>query len=156
MALGQKRTGVSSGLPVPLSQLAGAAGGALQPKTERRLITLDMGTASAQSNAADGTGIMDAVFPIVPADRVWLIERVNISSTSTTTTQATAYTGQPVAANQVDLSKQGEGDVADEINPILVGSTSAFRLRWTGASLGAVGTVTIQYREAAFSDVAVR
>lgn len=150
MAYGVKRAGVSAGLPVSASRIAGlgpgpasapAVGGGLE------LITVGFGQDSRQSNAAGADGVCDALFDTVPPGHMWLIERINVTNTSTAAAAATAYVGAPVPQNQADLSPNGTGDVADEIQPIRVQGGTAFRIRWTGCTLGAVGTVAIQYRD---------
>lgn len=156
MATGIRKVGAAAGLPVSAQQVAGL--GASGPSmgggpVSRELVTVGFGGDSRQSNPAAADGICDAVFDTVPTGHMWLVERVNINNTSTVATAAVLYVGAPVPANQVDMSNSGVGDVADEVNPIRVPGGLQLRVRWTGASLGAVGTVSIQYRDAVVADV---
>jgi hypothetical protein len=95
---------------------------------------------------ADATGVMTATFDPVPPGLFWLIERITVSTTSATPTTVMVYAGDPSPYTYVDGSAAGNLDVADESSPILVNSATSLTAVWAGASVGAVGTIRIQYQ----------
>lgn len=110
------------------------------PRTrELRFVALELLTLAVNSGPAAG-GICIAKLS-VPGDRVWQIERIAVSSTSATVTTATVYVGGVDPANMVDFTPAGNGDIADETQPILVPGNSVVQVRWTGATDNSVGTV---------------
>ena len=110
------------------------------------LVVVDYRREAKRTTPADGTGVMLVTFDPVPAGLLWLVQRVTVTTTSTTQTQAGVYAGDPTPANLVDGTNSGNLDVADQASPILVDSSVSLNVQWTGASAGAVGTVTVQYQ----------
>jgi hypothetical protein len=110
---------------------------------------------AAASGAADATGAMEAVLQ-APTDRVWEIERITVSTNANVAASASVYVGTADPANLADFTPAGNGDVADETNPIRVAAGQVLRVRWTGANVGAVGTVRIQGRAGSLAQVPVR
>jgi hypothetical protein len=109
---------------------------------ELRFVAVELIATAAVSGPAAG-GAMEAAFQ-VPNDRVWRIERLAVSTTASQPTAAATYTGAASPENLVDYTPAGNGDIADETNPIVLPGGSVLRVRWTGANDGAVGTVHIQ------------
>lgn len=109
------------------------------------LLVVDYRTVSASTPAAAG-GTCSVTLEPVPAGMFWLVERITVLCTSTTPTTAYVYEGDPAPGNFRDGTSRGNLDVADESSPILVDSTRYLTVEWTGASAGAVGTVTVQYQ----------
>jgi hypothetical protein len=125
-----------------------------QPRShELRFVATELLTASQASGPAAG-GVMEVAFQ-VPGDRVWRIERIAVSSTSAAVTTATVYVGAVDPANIVDQTPAGNGDIADETNPIFVPGNAVLRVRWTGATNGAVGTVRLGGWAGALTTVAL-
>lgn len=147
MPTGHRRAlGIASGPTVgPRLVPPGGAFTSGDQSTPMRLefVPIELIAASADSTVAAGGGNMTALFQ-VPGDRVWKIERIAVSTTSTQPTAASVYVGNNDPDNLVDYTPSGNADVADETNPIVLGSGQVLRVRWTGASVGAVGTARIQ------------
>lgn len=125
-------------MALPPTRAAGDAGAALS--------VVDYRSTSLTTDPAGPDGIMLATFDPVPPGNFWLLERITVSTTSTTGTRALVYAGAPSAGNFVDGTERGDLDTADEASPILIESSLSLLVIWTGASPGAVGTVRIQYQ----------
>jgi hypothetical protein len=102
--------------------------------------------ARSVSATADATGTITAAFPTVDDGYLWLVERITVLCTSATPTQAVAYAGEPIAQNMVDGTSRGNLDTADQSSPVLIDSSIALTIQWTGASAGAIGVARIQYQ----------
>jgi hypothetical protein len=118
---------------------AGTTGGAT-------LTVVDFRTAAGTTAPADASGVITYEFPPVDAGYLWLVERITVMCPSTTPTQAIVYAGGVSPTNFVDGTDRGNLDTADESSPILVDSSVVLTCQWTGASLGARGTVRVQYQ----------
>jgi hypothetical protein len=97
----------------------------------------------ATSKAAAG-GIADAVLTQVPQDELWLLDRVVVVCTSSSTTSAFLYLNTADDRNVLDGTQVGNFDVADQSSPIQLPGGSTLLCRWAGASNGAVGTIRAQ------------
>lgn len=97
--------------------------------------------------AATASGTVTGTFQPVPAGRLWLVERIVVSCTSSTPTAAAFYTDNVNAAGLVEGTSAGNFDIADENSPLAVDGGSTLIVQWTGASVGAVGTCRVQVRE---------
>lgn len=95
---------------------------------------------------ATSTGILDAVFDVVETPYYWLVDRITVETNSSLPTALVVYAGDPAQRNVRDSTSSGNADVADESAPIVVPTGQHLHLRWTGASLGAVGTANMQAR----------
>ena len=122
-------------LPVSVAATAGAA-----------LQVVDYRSAYVTTTPAGADGTMTATFPYVPAGYIWLVQRITVLCTSSTSTRAMVYAGSPAAQNFLDGTDRGNIDTADESSPILLESSLSLIVVWTGASVGAVGTARIQYQ----------
>ena len=99
------------------------------------------------SNPADVSGIITITFDPVPYGYFWWVEIIGVSTTSTTRTTAAVYNDLPlVNSNIVSSTLSGNLDQDDRNSPILVEPTHVLSVQWTGASLGSVAAVKIQYR----------
>lgn len=109
------------------------------------LSTLDYRTHSVTSTPAVG-GLCSVTFEPVPAGKFWLIDRMVVSCTSTAQTVARVYTDQPSPDRLENATPAGNLDVDDSNSPLLVDSTAALLVTWSGADDGATATARIQYR----------
>ena len=102
---------------------------------------------TANTAAADSTGVITAQFEVVPYDFYWMVEIIAVSTNSTTGTKAYVYVDTPLTVdNIISTSTQGNLDQDDRNNQILIEPTKRMTVKWTGASLGSQGTVRIQYK----------
>jgi hypothetical protein len=138
VALGNRgKPGAATGTPGhPATFPAGGAA------VGRRLV--DKFAGGGDTAPADASGVLEWLSSVVPAGQQWEVERISISTTSGAPTTAFVYVGDPVPRNLVDGSSSGNLDVADETQPIVVPGGQRLRIRWTGASLGAVGSARVQ------------
>lgn len=87
-----------------------------------------------------GGGRAVAELPTIPdAGYGYLIERVYVFTNSTTAAEARAYVGAEAAQNAMDLSLNGNEDVADENSPIYVPTGVQFQVIWSGITVPAGG-----------------
>ena len=110
------------------------------------LAVVDYRSAAKISDPADVDGLISVEFDPVAPGLIWLIQRITIMCTSTTSTRAMVYAGDPTPTNLVDGTDRGNLDVADELSPILLESCTPLTVQWTGASAGAQGVVRVQYQ----------
>lgn len=110
------------------------------------LTVLDYQSKFKTTAPGTASGILTATFDPVPPGLFWLIGRMTIVTTSITPTACAVYDGASTPQNLVDGSSSGNLDTADENSPILVESNNTLTVVWTGASVGAVGTVRVQYQ----------
>ena len=109
---------------------------------------VDFKDAWVQSPPAGADGICVAESPEVESGFWWEIEREAISNTSGLLTAATIYVGDyHYPQNFRDASAAGNKDVADNNQVIRASSAQKVYCVWTGCSVGAVGTLWIQYRK---------
>jgi hypothetical protein len=94
--------------------------------------------------AADGTA--QVVVKGAPAGQNLFIERISIHTDSTQASQCGAYVGTVSPENRMDYSPEGNDDLADEANPILVPGGQDFIIAWTGLSAGATVYARVQWR----------
>lgn len=100
---------------------------------------------SAKADAGGGAKIQ---LDSVPADQVWVIERVNISANSTLTAQPTLamYNRDPQAPGVtfLDGSTTGNGDV-DDRSVLVLFPGDQLTFVWAGCSVGAICACRVQY-----------
>lgn len=99
------------------------------------------------NGAADAGGACDVTLQ-APQDRVLLIDRIVVRSSSAATSAVSVYIGDALDGNLEDFTPAGNGDVADESSPIVVPAGALLRIRWTGATAGATCTTVVRYRKA--------
>jgi hypothetical protein len=98
------------------------------------------------SPAADATGVIDATLGPVPGGQQWRIERIIVSSTSSAPTTAAVYADDAQPGNYLDPGTTAANlDVAEYTFPPILRTGELLRIRWEGASVGAVGTAVVQY-----------
>lgn len=119
-------------LPIPLPALTG-------------WMLADYRTASARSTPAAG-GTATAALPQVPGDELWLLDHAVIACDSTSATTLRLYADSILPDALLDGSSAGNFDVADWPAGLLVPSTRTLLAVWSGASAGAIGTLTAQLR----------
>lgn len=112
----------------------------------QQLVEIDRGDQARSSLPADATGVMVVLFDAVTGDRTWYIDRISISTTSTTATQAFVYSGEPSPNRLLSNTAAGNLNYDDASSPYRIAGQQALTLVWTGASLGAIATARIQYR----------
>lgn len=129
----------ASGGP-PVAQASGT------PQTPEGFRVLDERRTPLKGIAPAGAnGLITATYDPVPAGQLWKVERMTIECTSSTQTIALVYVGQAAPQNLVDGTEAGNLDFGEGV-PILVPGSLSLIIVWTGASVGAIGTVTAQYR----------
>lgn len=99
-----------------------------------------------RSDPAGADGLCTITLDPVEAGFLWLVDRMVIATTSATPTECYAYSGDPDLSRIEDGSSHGNFDVADESSPVLVDSAESLTVQWTGASLGAVAYLSVQYQ----------
>jgi len=102
-------------------------------------------TRSARSSAA-AAGVCQVQLPELDQNQLWLITHAVVSCTSSTPTTVRWYAGSVLDLNLLDGSGSGNFDIADWPNGLQLQPTTSLIVQWTGASAGAIGTVTLQAR----------
>jgi hypothetical protein len=78
------------------------------------------------------------------------VERIVVTCTSSIQTSCRIYAAPDArsitGSNLKDGTSTGNFDVADDAAPVFVDSNECFIAQWSGASVGAIGTVAIQYQ----------
>jgi hypothetical protein len=100
---------------------------------------------SARSAPAAG-GLATVEFAQVDPSELWLIDHAIVSCTSSTRTTVRLYAGAINAATLIDGSSSGNFDVGDWPAGLQVQSTIAVIAQWSGASDGAIATISLQLR----------
>lgn len=98
------------------------------------------------SKPATAAGLCRVELPTVPQDEVWLIDRMVVSTDSTTDTVAFFYLDAVDPTRGIDGTWWGNFDVADYASPIQLPGGVTLLCEWTGASVGTVGTLRVQYQ----------
>lgn len=82
----------------------------------------------------------------VPQDELWLVDRMVVSTDSTTATTASLYVDAIDPARMIDGSQSGNFDVADLAAAIQLAGGTILLCEWTRATAGARGTLRLQYQ----------
>jgi hypothetical protein len=96
------------------------------------------------SDPAGADGVALLTLPAVPDGERWQLTHAVVSCTSTTDTQLRIYLDAVGARNLRDGSQNGGFDVADWSPGLWVPPGRTLLARWTGATTGAYGTLTLQ------------
>jgi hypothetical protein len=112
----------------------------------QQLVELDRGDQALASKPAGADGLMTVAFEAVSGDRTWYVDRIAVSTTSSTDTQAIVYSGEPSPNRLLGFTSAGNLDYDDANSPYRIAGQQALTIVWTGASLGAIATARIQYR----------
>ncbi len=99
---------------------------------------------ATSDHAADGVAI--ATLPAVPPDELWIVDHAVVACSSTTDTEARWYNDAPDPRNLLDGTSRGNFDVADWPAGLRLQPSRTLVCVWAGASVGAVGTLTVQLR----------
>ena len=99
----------------------------------------------ARSSAA-AAGVAQVAFRQLDGDEMWIIDHAVVACTSSTATVLRWYAGTIADLALLDGSSAGNFDVADWPAGLVIQPTSALVVVWSGASAGAIGTVTLQAR----------
>lgn len=151
MGIGTTRSGRANGVAVgPRTAPGSVAGMPVVPTIQdgrpaSALAVLNYAVVELQSAGAVG-GLAEVRIPSLPGDLVALVDRIFISCDSGTATTAGVFVGGTSVRNQRDHAPSGNVNVADLVQPIYVPRNQPFIIRWEGASDGAVGIATVQYR----------
>ena len=105
----------------------------------------DYATLQRRSVPAVG-GVCQVDFDQLDPNERWLVDHAVISCDSTTPTVLRLYDGSVDALALIDGSGSGAFDCADWPNGLAVQPTRGLIARWTGASTGARGVVSLQVR----------
>jgi hypothetical protein len=104
----------------------------------------DYVTKQLRSTAAGADGLCTITFPQLDDNQLWLVDHAVAYCTSTTPTTVRLYANAISDLNLLDGSAGGNFDVADWPRGLQVQPTTSLLVQWAGASLGAVGTITVQ------------
>jgi len=107
--------------------------------------TTDYGDASAKSAAAAANGRCTVQLAVVPENELWLVDRIVVTCTSTSTTQCVIYEDLEDPQRALEYTRSGNLDVADESSPIHLDAGTSLYAVWTGASVGATATLRAQW-----------
>lgn len=124
-----------SSLILPVQVAGGAAGWQLSDWQQIRL-----------SATADATGTATIDCGQVDPTTQWLVDRVVIQSTSGSASTLKLYDSTVAAAQLLDGTAAGNLNTADYPAGLLVRPSASLVAQWTGASPGAVCTLTAQVR----------
>lgn len=102
--------------------------------------------ATQRQSAPAVAGVAQLELEQLDADEMWLIDHAVVACTSSSATSVRLYAGAVSDVALIDGSASGNFDVADWPNGLLLPSSSNLIARWSGASAGAVGTLTVQLR----------
>jgi hypothetical protein len=119
-------------IPIPLPS---ATGWVL-----RDYVSLQLRSAAAAGSAAQ------VEFRQLDGDEMWVIDHAVVVCNSNTPTTVRWYAGSIADLALLDGSSAGNFDVADWPAGLVIQPTSSLIALWSGASAGAVGTVTLQAR----------
>ena len=106
---------------------------------------VDYLTARVRSEPAAG-GVATAVLPQLDPDEMWLIDHAVVWCDSATPTSARWYESVAIPEQLLDGTSRGAFDVADWPAGLLLRPSQHLIVQWDGASDGARGVVTVQYR----------
>lgn len=106
---------------------------------------IDFRTLRAQSEPAAG-GVATVNLPQVAGDEMWLIDHAVIACDSPDATTFRLYESAPLDIYLLDGSRAGNFDVADWPAGLRVEPSQTLVARWDGATDGARGIITVQYR----------
>lgn len=123
------------GLTLP-RQVVGSAGG-------WRLADYVSITGSSDP-AADGVALVE--LPQLDPNELWLIDHAVVACDSLSATSVRWYADGVDPLRLLDGSAVGNFDVADWPTGLQLRPSSSLLVLWTGASDGAIGTVTVQAR----------
>jgi hypothetical protein len=100
---------------------------------------------SYTSDPAGTSGVAVASVPVLPDNERWQLTHAVISCTSSVGTQLRLYLDDsPVVGNLRDGSASGNFNVADWPMGLWIPPGRSLSARWTGCSVGAVGTLALQ------------
>lgn len=106
----------------------------------------DYVTLQKRSTPAAADGLCTIVLDQLDDNELWLIDHAVVSCTSSVFTTLRFYAAAVTDLNLLDGSSSGNFDVADWPNGLQLQPTSSLIVQWSGASTGAVGTLTLQAR----------
>lgn len=97
-------------------------------------------------SAAAAGGSTQVEFNQLDGTEMWVIDHAVVVCNSSTPTTVRWYAGAVADLAMLDGSSAGNFDVADWPAGLVIQPTSSLIVVWSGASAGAVGTVTLQAR----------
>jgi hypothetical protein len=112
-----------------------------------RIELIDYARASKRSEPAGVDGITAVVFDQVPSDQFWLVDRVVVTSDSTSDTLCALYEDVPTDPSKIlDVTSAGNLDVADNSSPVTVPGSTSLYVQWIDCTPGSRATCRIAYR----------
>lgn len=99
------------------------------------------------SAPADATGTITIDFGQLDPVVMWLVDRIVVHCTSSTTTALKIYDSAVTPARLRDRTSQGNDNAGDYPNGLLFRPSRSMVLQWTGATAGAVATAAAQIRQ---------
>lgn len=97
-----------------------------------------------QQSAPAAGGLATITGDLIDPAELWLVDRLVITTTSTSSTSFRIYDGSTDPAMLLDVTAAGNLNSADYPEGLLIRPASQWVAQWTGASAGAVGTLTVQ------------
>jgi hypothetical protein len=102
-------------------------------------------TRDALTGTIAGTaGLSTVSLAQVPQGEMWMVQRMSVQCNSTTATTFVAYFNQVDPRQIADSTSAGNGDVADEHQPIELDAGDILLCVWSGCIAGAVGSINVQ------------
>lgn len=100
---------------------------------------------TAQSGPATA-GVATIELPQLGPSEQWLVDRLVVTCTSISSTTLRLYDSGVALGRLLDTTPAGNINTADYPAGLLVRPSSLLIAQWTGASAGAVGSITLQAR----------
>ena len=100
---------------------------------------------SVQTDPAAG-GVATVELPQLGPDVQWLIDRLVVTCSSSTSTTLRLYDSTVTLGRLLDTTGNGNLNTADYPAGLLVRPSSVLIAQWTNATAGAVGSLTVQAR----------
>jgi hypothetical protein len=98
------------------------------------------------SATADASGVATVTCPQVDPSTQWLVDRLVVQSTSTASASVKLYDSTVAPASVLDGTATGNLNSADYPQGLLIRPAASLIAQWTGATPGAVCTLTAQVR----------
>jgi len=98
---------------------------------------------AAGSAVFTAAGVADVELGPVPPSLVWLITRMVVNTTGSSSSTCSVYDGAPVPANLIDATGTGQQDASDFGQPWLLRTGETVLFRWEGGAPGETATARL-------------
>jgi hypothetical protein len=102
-------------------------------------------TRQALTTPAAANGICQVSLGQVPDGEMWLVQRMSVQNTAVGVVFV-AYFGAIDPRQVADSTNAGDGDVADEHQPIVLNAGDELLCVWALCPNGAIGSINVQYQ----------